>query len=484
MASIFRRGGKRTGCWQIQWFDDTGKRRSKNSKTTDKSAAQRIANKLESDAALRRDGVIDAALDWIGKESQRTIDSHLADFEAKLRTGKRDAEHVRSTISYIRTIAKSAGFSSAADIQADGVNHFANDLGERRSSRTVEAYLIAFKAFTKWLTEHHKLPRDPLSSVKKPNPKTDRRRERRMLLPEEWRWLESVTNTAPPKYGMTGHERVLVYSTAIQSGLRSNELRSLMSSGLYLDSNPPYITCKGRSTKNKQDARQYVQSDLAAQLAAHIRTKAPKASVFGIASKDDATKMLREDLADARKEWLTDSKTPDERVRREQSDFLAEWNHDGKVFDFHALRHTTGAWLAMTGAHPKVVQQVLRHSSITLTMDTYGHLFPGQEADAVDRLRDFLGVPLADALRATGTDDQPQESPQSALHYAQQSERETVPEGAKQCANASGGPEDDTSSQVLRIPGFCERTPGFSAAEGTGLEPATRKRAPDFESGC
>ena len=428
MASVFKRGGKRSkGYFYVSWWEHDGikrKRRTKCTNTTDKAAAERIASKHEADAALRWDGVIDPALDSIGKESQRAIDSHLADFEAKLRTGKRDAEHVRSTISYIRTIAKSAGFSLAADIQADGVNHFATDLSERRSSRTVEAYLIAIKAFTKWLTEHHKLPRDPLSSVRKPNPKTDRRRERRMLLPEEWRIVQSVTNTAPTKYGMTGHERVLVYSTAIQSGLRSNELRSLMSSGLYLDSNPPYITCKGRSTKNKQDARQYIQSDLAAQLAAHIRTKAPKASVFGIASKDDATKMLREDLADARKAWLTDSTTPDERIRREQSDFLAEWNHDGEVFDFHALRHATGAWLAMTGAHPKTVQMVLRHSSITLTMDTYGHLFPGQEADAVGRLRDFLGVPLADALRATGTDDKPQKP---AQRQAQRAERETVP---------------------------------------------------------
>ena len=31
------------------------------------------------------------------------------------------------------------------------------------------------------------------------------------------------------------------------------------------------------------------------------------------------------------------------------------------------------------------VQVVMRHSTITLTIDTYGHLFPGQEADAVAR---------------------------------------------------------------------------------------------------
>ena len=28
----------------------------------------------------------------------------------------------------------------------------------------------------------------------------------------------------------------------------------------------------------------------------------------------------------------------------------------------------------------------MRHSTITLTMDTYGHLFPGDEAEAVDKL--------------------------------------------------------------------------------------------------
>jgi len=61
-----------------------------------------------------------------------------------------------------------------------------------------------------------------------------------------------------------------------------------------------------------------------------------------------------------------------------------------------------GAWLAMTGAHPKVIQSVMRHSSITLTMDTYGHLFPGQEADAVARLPLMLGE--LRQMQATGTD--------------------------------------------------------------------------------
>ena len=77
--------------------------------------------------------------------------------------------------------------------------------------------------------------------------------------------------------------------------------------------------------------------------------------------------------------------------RSQQSDFLLRINHEGEILDFHALRHTCGARVAIGGVHPKEVQTVIRHSTITLTMDTYGHLFPGQEAEAVARLPEMFG---------------------------------------------------------------------------------------------
>jgi hypothetical protein len=79
----------------------------------------------------------------------------------------------------------------------------------------------------------------------------------------------------------------------------------------------------------------------------------------------------------------------------------------------------------MTGAHPKEVQQIMRHQSITLTMDTYGHLFPGQEAEAHRRMRPMLVDP-AEILRATGTGDQAAGAPYSAQRLAQQTARETL----------------------------------------------------------
>jgi hypothetical protein len=33
----------------------------------------------------------------------------------------------------------------------------------------------------------------------------------------------------------------------------------------------------------------------------------------------------------------------------------------------------------------------MRHSTITLTMDTFGHFFPGQEAETIARLPEMVG---------------------------------------------------------------------------------------------
>jgi integrase len=48
----------------------------------------------------------------------------------------------------------------------------------------------------------------------------------------------------------------------------------------------------------------------------------------------------------------------------------------------HDLRHTCASLLIAQGAHPKAIQQHLGHSSISVTFDRYGHLFP----DDQDRL--------------------------------------------------------------------------------------------------
>ena len=104
---------------------------------------------------------------------QRSIESHLTDFEAKMRAGDRDGQHVTTTIGYVRKIVAHNSWLVAADINSDGVHRYVGTLRERKrgnSNRTVQAYLTAIKSFTKWLTQNHKLPFDPLADVQKPTP--------------------------------------------------------------------------------------------------------------------------------------------------------------------------------------------------------------------------------------------------------------------------------------------------------------------------
>jgi integrase len=55
----------------------------------------------------------------------------------------------------------------------------------------------------------------------------------------------------------------------------------------------------------------------------------------------------------------------------------------------HTLRHTYAAFLTREGAHPKVIQTLMGHTSIKVTMDLYGHLFPGMGKEMAERLDDL-----------------------------------------------------------------------------------------------
>jgi integrase len=385
MATVFKRGGKgnRGGSWYVQWYNHAGKRHSKCAKTTDRAAAERIAAKYEADAALRREGVVDVQLESIADQSRRSVESHLADFEAKMRAADCSRYHVHSTLKYIREICAGAAWKTVAEISADGVNRHASALKMAGvSNRLIQAHLTAIKGFARWLVTDNKLPRDPLVSVRKPNPKTDRRYERRMILPAEWDWIRQSIKR--DDYNVPARERLLLCATAIQTGLRSNELRSLTPGKLFFDNGHPYIVCKAGNTKNAKDCRQYIQPDLADALRSHVATRRKAGGVFKMPDASDVSAMFKADLAVARAAWIEDAAGDrTEQKRRGKTDFLSETNHEGEVADFHSLRHTCGAWLATAGAHPKAVQTIMRHSTITLTMDTYGHLFPGQEADAI-----------------------------------------------------------------------------------------------------
>ncbi len=66
---------------------------------------------------------------------------------------------------------------------------------------------------------------------------------------------------------------------------------------------------------------------------------------------------------------------------------------------FHDLRHSAATLLLSEGVHPKVVQEMLGHSTISMTMDVYSHVLPSMQQDAVSRLNTVLGNPKEEGNR-------------------------------------------------------------------------------------
>ena len=128
-----------------------------------------------------------------------------------------------------------------------------------------------------------------------------------------------------------------------------------------------------------------MSDQLTEQLGQLVKRKMPKALVFQPNSRTEMARVLRADVADARRLWLETDPDADA-----ESDFLQSPAADGTVIDFHCLRHTCGAWLAMRGVPLSEVRAVMRHSSITLTVDSYGHLAPDAMARGRNRLATWL----------------------------------------------------------------------------------------------
>lgn len=53
---------------------------------------------------------------------------------------------------------------------------------------------------------------------------------------------------------------------------------------------------------------------------------------------------------------------------------------------FHDLRHSYAAMLIAEGAHPRAIMERMGHSTIQVTLGTYGHLFPNLETALTDAL--------------------------------------------------------------------------------------------------
>lgn len=83
-------------------------------------------------------------------------------------------------------------------------------------------------------------------------------------------------------------------------------------------------------------------------------------------------------------------------VMRNYYKIIARIQQDDPEFPkirFQDFRHSHATRLLQKGAHPKIVQERLGHSSITMTMDTYSHVLPNMQAAVLKGIGDAIVDP-------------------------------------------------------------------------------------------
>jgi integrase len=60
---------------------------------------------------------------------------------------------------------------------------------------------------------------------------------------------------------------------------------------------------------------------------------------------------------------------------------------------FHDLRHAHATLMLLQGVHPKVVSERLGHASVGITLDTYSHVLPAMQEEAVRAFDELFAMP-------------------------------------------------------------------------------------------
>jgi integrase len=376
--------------------------------SANKVAARQILAELVRKAELGRAGITDP----FEAHRKRPLTGHLADREEVLKARNNTADYVRLKLARARKIIDACRFTFISELSASRVEAALADMRRepRFGTQTSNHYLAAIKQFVRWLVKDRRTAENPLAHLEGGNVRPDRRHERRELSDAELVNLFQTAHSSGRVRKLKGPDREMLYLVSVYTGLRASELASLTPTSFSLEDTPPTLTVEAAYSKHRREDVVPLHADLVRRLRPWLAGKPAGQRVWpgNWAKGKEAGVMLKADLRKARTAWIEEAGGDQaDRTRREQSSFMAYRDTDGRVADFHALRHTFITRLVRAGVKPKEAQALARHSTITLTMDRYAHTGLHAVARAVEALPPLpTGRPetARQPLRATGTD--------------------------------------------------------------------------------
>jgi integrase len=340
MASIL----KRSGGYQVRYRDPVGQQRARQFKR--KVDAERFAREVEVDkdrgAWIDPKGADVPLAVWV--ETFMAMSASLS--PTTIETYRRDLD---------KYVLPAFGTRRLGQLRAEEIERWLNDeIVAGIASSSVHRHYRTLRRVLQAAVEKERLLTNPCNRVRPPKVTT------RKMTVLDWDQCLTVAEAMSPRY------RAMIY-LALDSGMRWSELVGLRRSQIDIDRRKVRVTEQlieladgsriRKEPKTTAGVRSITISSLTATvLGDHLDTYAepgPDALVF-----------------------TTAAGTPISHSSFQSAHFKPALRAAGVEARFHDLRHTSVALAIAAGAHPKAIQVRMGHSSITVTLDRYGHLFP------------------------------------------------------------------------------------------------------------
>ena len=237
------------------------------------------------------------------------------------------------------------------------VSNFQNELIKTYKPRTIKNINAYIKMVLTWCMRYKGLVNNPFNMVDRLNLETNKRMD--IITPNEfYQIIEQVNND----------DMKLMLKLLFWTGLRIGEARALKSDDIDFENKTISVTKTYTHLKGKDV----------------ITTPKTKGSIRTIKIDDILAKDIKEYLDKAL--YIIDD---DFIFRHQKTSYTAKFKKVvlkvlKKDLRIHDLRHSHASFLINNGVDVLLISKRLGHTNTTMTLNTYSHLYPDKEGEAID----------------------------------------------------------------------------------------------------
>ena len=316
---------------------------------SDKQVAEEKLRKLVQEREKELHGLSPAK--GMRDAANELLSKHLKDFIADLEAKGRNEQYIAEFENRVTLLIAECGWQLPKDVSPDSFVKWRSE--NKKAAKTLNEYLASVKSFFNWMTKQGRISVNPMLVVQKVETRGREVRRRRAYTDNEIQALLKVA----------GKQRV-VYLMAVLTGIRHGELKALCWGDINLSAEKPSVTVRASISKNHRQACLPLHPVLVSGLAALQPAKAtagdfvfgklvPRSSVFNV--------------------HLTAAGIP-------------KVDSQGRVADFHSLRHTFCTILHRAGVPQREAMELMRHNDPRLTATTYADASLFSLRGAVEKL--------------------------------------------------------------------------------------------------